>query len=483
MNTILVILDSLRKDHVGIYGNEWIQTPHLDAFGHSAAVFDRAYPESLPTLPVRRALHTGRRTFPFTGYRRRKGDRVAALGWAPIPEDQITLAEALARHAVNTAFITDTYHQFKPSMNFHRGFRQFSWIRGQEMDAYRTGGDVDARIDEHLFSKQAWMFSRVPLLEQYFKNTQARREERDYFAPRVFREAMAWLDENAHEGSFFLVVDSFDPHEPWDPPEKYRKLYPGAQDYAGNKIITSSYGDLDPYAPGELDYMRACYAGEVTLVDAWFGKFVAKVDELGLRDDTLIVVVSDHGHQLGEHGITGKVPWGLYPELVDLVLMVSKPGAPPRRVPEIVYNLDVVPAILAHHHLAPADLPGMDARDVTPLVTGTPDWPARPHVTVAFTTFVLAVTDRWAYITDSEHAREALYDLEVDPNMFEDIAGTHPAECEAMREYVVADAGGQAGLDQINAMVPTVGKQVAEWYEMDVTTAGGKPGEAGKDTQ
>ena len=85
MNIVMVIIDSLRQDHVGVYGNEWIQTPCLDRMAAESVLFTRAYPESLPTLPMRRAVHTGMRTFPFHGHRDYKGDFSGAPGWGPIP--------------------------------------------------------------------------------------------------------------------------------------------------------------------------------------------------------------------------------------------------------------------------------------------------------------------------------------------------------------------------------------------------------------
>ena len=136
MNAIIVVLDSLRADHVGCYGNDWIKTPTLDALARESITFTRAFPESLPTIPMRRALHTGRRTWPFRDWLPQRGDIVRAYGWQRIPEDQVTLPETLEREGYHTAFVTDAYHQFKPSMNFHRGFRQWRWVRGQELDLY-----------------------------------------------------------------------------------------------------------------------------------------------------------------------------------------------------------------------------------------------------------------------------------------------------------------------------------------------------------
>ena len=99
MNIVLVVFDSLRKDSIGCYGSPpWgpIHTPHLDALAEESLMMTRAYPESLPTLPTRRALYTGRRVYPFWNADfRLKGDFVGAPGWGPIPEDQPTVAEML----------------------------------------------------------------------------------------------------------------------------------------------------------------------------------------------------------------------------------------------------------------------------------------------------------------------------------------------------------------------------------------------------
>jgi arylsulfatase A-like enzyme len=126
MNVILVILDSLRKDHVGAYGNDRIKTPTLDTVAKEGLRFTRAHPEAMPTIPARRAIHTGMRTFPLGA---------PAYGWTSIPKGQPTLAEILKKAGYDTFFVTDTYHQF--SRNFGRGFDVYRKIRGQERDRYR----------------------------------------------------------------------------------------------------------------------------------------------------------------------------------------------------------------------------------------------------------------------------------------------------------------------------------------------------------
>ena len=151
MNIILVVFDSLRRDCVNAYGPApwWpLQTPHFDAFAEESVIMTRAYPESLPTLPARRALYTGRRCYPFhNGDFRLKGDFVGAAGWGPIPEDQPTLAELLRKAGYRTGLVSDLYHMFKPSKNYWRGFDQWTFLRGQERDPERSGPDIpDAEL-------------------------------------------------------------------------------------------------------------------------------------------------------------------------------------------------------------------------------------------------------------------------------------------------------------------------------------------------
>ena len=123
MNAILVIIDSLRKDHVGAYGNDQAKIPNLDAIAREGLRFARAYPDAMPTIPARRAIHPGMRTFPYKD-RPEQQSSAPVYGWLPIPEEQRTLAEILQGHGYRTILVTDTYHEFvPPSMNFPAGVR------------------------------------------------------------------------------------------------------------------------------------------------------------------------------------------------------------------------------------------------------------------------------------------------------------------------------------------------------------------------
>jgi arylsulfatase A-like enzyme len=441
-SAIIIVLDTLRGDHVGAYGNDWIKTPTMDALAEESIVFTRALPESIPTIPMRRALHTGLRTWPFREWIPEKGVGIPLRGWQRIPEEQVTLSETLVPQGYQTAFITDTYHYFKPSQNFHRGFQQFSWVRGQESDAWRStlnmdAADVEALIEPGLnegeISYQEW------LLTQHLANQGDRENEDDYQAPRVFREAMDWLDENRKAEQFFLLVDVFDPHEPWDPPDKYLKLY-ADPDYRGPAIMQARYGSSDNLTEAQLQHVRDRYAAEVTMVDHWLGRFLDRARELGMLDDTLVVLTSDHGHQLGEHGLTGKVPRGLWYELVDVALMIRRPDGidAGKRVESFAQHHDIAPTVLSalgveqQVPMQGVDLLGLAEDRVQP----------REHVSCGYHDYSWCRDARYVYITRNDGTDIQLFDMEADPLQKQNLAADEPGVVDTLQQKLLADAGG-----------------------------------------
>ncbi|MGQ9728063.1 MAG: sulfatase [Candidatus Fervidibacter sp.] len=456
MNIVIVILDTLRKDHLGCYGNNWIQTPNLDTFSSESLKFARAYPESLPTLPVRRAIHTGKRTFPFRNWVPQKGDTVRIYGWQRIPEEQVTLSEILKQHGYTTAFVTDTYHQFKPSMNFHRGFDVWRWIRGQESYRYQPISRCNEQRLQRYLPDRYKSIGVEQLLRQYLANTADRRGEEDYFAPKVFREVMNLLEDLRNRQPFLLIVDSFDPHEPWDPPPQYVSLY-DALDHDGADIITPLYGKCDWMTERQLNRMRANYAGEVTMVDKWFGHFINRLSDLKLLDNSLIIVLSYQGHSLGEQGVVGKIPWELYPELIDIPFLIRHPeGKGAGQTSDYFASThDVAPTVLGVLGIEPNQ--PMDGIDLSVLLEGKQP-PQRPHMTTGFNNFVWVRNDRYALICRNDGAEPKLYDLQNDPQCERDIASQKPEIVKQMFELVIEDAGGEP--------LPTydLRRPVVEWY-------------------
>ncbi len=442
MNVVLVNLDSLRRDHVGAYGNPWIKTPNLDALAKESLRFTRPYPESIPTIDARRSVYTGTRTWPFRGWVPQRGETFFPAGWQRMPEDQVSITETLSENGYDTALITDTYHQFKPSMNFHRGFGVFDFIRGQERDRFRSALKVpDSEVDRYTVpGNNQSMRDKV---RQYRANVAGRQGEEDWFAPRVFRRSMEYLDlAQDAPGPFFLVADAFDPHEPWDPPEEYANMY-GEPTGAGEPIAPN-YDTSDYLEEEELKRMRALYAGEVTLADKWFGEFMNGMEQRGLLDETLLIVFSDHGVSLGEHGYTGKVARAIWPELKDTVFFVRHPeGKGAGKTSDFRAGFqDIAPTVLGQMGIEQPQ--PMNGQDLGAILDGKRPERARPYVTLGYDNYSWAEDDDWALSVRNDGEEARLYDLAEDPKMNENVASSNRGVVKRMWEgYVLKDAGGE----------------------------------------
>jgi arylsulfatase A-like enzyme len=439
MNVILVILDSLRKDHVGIYGNDGIRTPSLNALAKESLRFTRAYPESIPTLCARRAIHTGLRTWPFRNWDPPEGEDFMPAGWQQIPEEQTTISEILEEQGFNTVLLSDTHHMFKASMNFQRGFKVFDWIRGQERDGYRpVMGVSQEKVDQMTVPGNSR--SMEDKVRQYLANTKDRKSEEDWFAPRVFSMASDFLKTADKGQPFFLVVDCFDPHEPWDPPDRYVSLYDDS--YDGPEPTVPEYSDAGWIDGRELERMRALYAGEVTMTDRWFGRFIDTLDSSDFAKETLLVVLSDHGVALGEHDATGKPFWALYPELTDIPFMIRHPEGTRGGETSDYYasTHDVAPTILGFLDMEPRS--PMDGQDLS-VIFGGGQPSERNHFTLGYDEYVWARDDRYVLLSRNDRAQTKLYDMSADPDMNTDIADANPDVARRMfDDYVIGDAGG-----------------------------------------
>ena len=447
MNVICICLDTFRADIVGPgKALSHCRTPNLDDLYSQAVAFEGAYGEGQPTLQIRRAFFTGRRSFPWRYNFDRRGHWHHAPGWHKIPPEQDTLAEILLARGYYTGLVADTYHMFKPTMNYTRGFAGYEFIRGQESDNWRGGTPAmvqDAML-RHVREPINWQ--RHSTLVQYLHNQRFRQSEDDYQCARVFRRACEWLDECCGNAPFLLWIDSFDPHEPWDPPERYADLY--CSDYEGKQFIMPGAAfEGDGPTDLEIQRTRALYLGECTFVDKWVGMLLEKVDALKLMDDTLIVVLSDHGTEIMDHGGFGKGAGNQRPYNARTVWYLRHPDGPAnRQVTAYAQSHDVMPTIL--------DLLGVpyEAEGVSawPLVTRERD-SLRDYIVCGWAGFAsgraggsATVRDgRWRYstMTHLADAPEELYALEQDPAEESNVASAHPDIVALQRERIEAVVG------------------------------------------
>lgn len=474
MKIFIIIFDSLRKDHTGkTYGNNWIKTPNFDKFAKDSIIFDKAYPESLPTLPVRRSIHTGIRTFPFNHEKPklRNMEGLDPAGWNPIPPHQTHLAEYMMNSGYITSFITSTYHHFQPNMNYHLAFHEWHWIRGQEYDKYRalvrgTRKEANEIVRKHLPKKNKKNKAAIQylknILKWYFPNIQDRTKEEEYFTAQVFKTALKSVKDTKRIKNTFFLIDNFDPHEPWDPPENYLNLYKD-KNYSGNKVIHPVYNENKGFfSEEEVEFMRASYAGEVSLCDNWFGFFIEKLKELEFYDDSLIFLLSDHGHCIGNHGAFGKIPMYMYPQLVDIPFMIKPPGGlkGSKRIKNShVYVHDILPTIFGFLGKKKREIfDGLDLSvffDKRDIVLEN-----RDYITCGFSDCSLYKDDNHALITSNDKKNHKLYNLSKDPDWNNDISTENFALYEDLFERIEVDAN----YDLLKMTGKTSFERHSEWY-------------------
>jgi arylsulfatase A-like enzyme len=424
MNVICIILDTFRQDHVSFYnrgqpvfeGIPACQTPHIDAFAQECIVFDSAYPEALPTIPVRAQLYTGQRTLPYRP-------------WQPLTKEDISIAEILRVEGYVGGLFTDCYHYRAPGMNYHRDFHTYRWVRGQEYDpwtSHPSRRNLDDYVNQHF--DDVWR-GRVA---QFLANTDDFTHEADWFPAKVVDEAVDWLTKNRGHKNIFAWIDSFDPHEPWDPPARF-DTYTDPK-YSGKRLIMPMGGPADAWAtPEEIRHIRGLYAGEAAFVDHHLGRLFQALKELGYYDDAVILLMADHGHPLADHGKFLKGGDRLYNELLKVPFMIRLPGGEDAgRSQAIVQFHDVLPTLLDVMGLG-NNASAMQGRSFLPVLRGDTD----SHREVIITGYHEApdrcVRDQtWSYVRRPASEPDELYHLLDDPKEQNNLIDQYPNEARRL---------------------------------------------------
>jgi arylsulfatase A-like enzyme len=284
------------------------------------------------------------------------------------------------------------------------------------------------------------------------------RLEEDRFCAQTARRAVEWLEENYQYESFFLWVDFFDPHEPWDPPEYLVRKYD--PDYEGPPMLHPNYGRADAYTPAELRNLRAHYCAEAELVDRWVGRVLQKIDDLDLWRNSIVIFTTDHGMSIGEHNRTGKSNinsndsryWPIYPEVAHIPLLIAAPGLDGgTTVDALLQPADIAPTIaeLTGGGLHPPE--PFHGTSFAPLLRGEAGRQRReclvsatyPHIkdgsfAPCAVTPVL-YTERWCYVPVGAEGTPELYELPRDPFAETDVAAKHPEAVKELQAMLAAE--------------------------------------------
>lgn len=431
-NIVLLITDTFRYDNLEDRARRPIRTPELDAFSRQRGTsIEGFHTGSFPTIPHRTDVATSK------------------LGWPHFPWQPIDLssrnhiARLLGRQGYVSQLICDCPHLF--NARFQQSFTAAFQHRGQEGDKPLLHlNDEIPVVMPHEKTRRVPSFRGSTLADTHRWINRDVTTEAGTFSARTASTTVQWLEENYQADPFFLWVDFFDPHEPWDAPEYLVKRYD--PEYTGTPMIHCNYGPSTDYSEAELQNLWAHYAAESELVDRHIGRVLQKLDDLELWDDTIVVITSDHGTSIGEHNRTGKSNicdhderyWPIYPEVSHVPFLIGG-GAIPAGVSlqMLAQPVDILPTLaeLADVNLEPREpFEGISfascLRDGTEnhrelSVTGgfvkpTADGMVPPESTTPW------VTDgRWGFAPVGHNGPAELFDLSVDPFAEQDVAADH----------------------------------------------------------
>lgn len=327
---IVIVLDSLNRHMLGCYGGTEFATPNIDRIAKRAMKFTNHYTGSLPCMPARHDILVGALDFLWRP-------------WGSIELWERPITYHLRQAGVVTQLFTDHPHLFETGgENYHTDFFAWDYLRGHESDPWKT------RADPSWIGTPALPAgSKYPHLDSDMNYDLSRthfRHEADFPGPKTMAAAADWLKRNAgHHDSFFLFVDEFDPHEPFDTPAPWANLYdPEWQD---DLMIWPPYAvgavKDDVISERQAFHIRANYGSKLSMIDHWLGRVLDEMDEQDLWEDTLFILCTDHGHFLGEKDIWGKPMVPQFETLGHTPLMIAAPGVGANETAALTTNVDI----------------------------------------------------------------------------------------------------------------------------------------------
>ncbi len=333
MRVIFVLFDSMVRGALQCYGGEHIETPAFNRFAERAVTFDRHFVGSLPCMPARREMHTGRLNF-------------LHRSWGALEPFDQSFSELLRAAGVYTHLVSDHYHYWEDGgATYHNRYSSWDFIRGQEWDPWKAM--VQPPLERfrqmyHPLQHDAPGDGRL----QSMINRESMKDESDYCCPRTFESAFEFLDGNRHCDNWLLHLECFDPHEPFHAPARFREKYPTG--YNGPILDWPRY-KRDEQTAGEVAELRANYAALMSMCDEYFGRLLDYMDRHDMWRDTAVVLATDHGFLLSEHDWWGKNRMPFYNELAHIPLLIHTPDSATQggqRRQSLTQTIDLMPTLL-----------------------------------------------------------------------------------------------------------------------------------------
>lgn len=346
MKAILVFFDSLSRKYLPPYGNDWVHAPNFSRLAKKATTFDRCYVGSMPCIPARRELHTGRPNF-------------LHRSWGPLEPFDDSMPELLRSAGTYTHLVTDHQHYWEDGgATYHNRYSSYEFTRGQEGDKWK--GEVAMR-------QRSDSIHGVWNHQDQVNRTHMPRAE-DMPATVTFDRGMEFLETNHAADNWFLQIECFSPHPPFIAAQRFRDLYKDVD------VPTDVEFDWPQYGPRTSDdtddkirLLQRNYAAVVSHCDESLGRVLDFMDEHSMWDDTLLIVTTDHGFLLGEHDRFAFVNSPFYDPVAVKPLFIHDPRcpAPGERRDALVQTVDLPATLLEFFNVPlPKDMLGQPLRPV-----------------------------------------------------------------------------------------------------------------------
>ena len=371
-SVILIVVDTLRADHLGLYGYERPTSPTLDAWAAGGRVFEHAFAPAPWTLPSFSSIYTGR--WPLIHQGGRPGVPTPdgnGTDLAPVAHVPMVAEHLHAAGVVTMATVTNPY--LAPAYGLARGF-----------DVY----DVDTEAENGQYQPAAEMV----------------------------RRALALLD-RADGQPFFLVVHLMDPHQHYDAPPPFRGTW--TDDIASDFTLPMAHlngRQPEDLLPADRAFVIAAYDEEIAYLDAQLGVLRNGLADRGVLETSLVIFTADHGEELFDHG-GYQHGHALWQELVHVPMVVWGPGIDPGREPAPVSLVDIAPTVLDGMGVA-ATMP-FDGVSLWPTLVAGESLPSRPLFAEGIQHGPLqSAVVRWPQklIVNHADAYRDVYDLAEDPH-------------------------------------------------------------------
>jgi len=345
MKAVMVMFDSLNRHMLPPYGCTWTHAPNFARLAERTVTFDRSYVCSMPCMPARRDLHTGRPNF-------------LHRSWGPLEPFDDSMPEMLRDRGVYTHLCSDHYHYWEDGgATYHPRYKSWEFFRGQEGDPWRAQV-ADPKIPPCVVEKDGWLWRQDWVNRQFMPSEELQPQ------PQTFRAGLDFLHRNCAQDNFFLQIETFDPHEPFFTQRKYKDLYP--HPYSGKHFDWPPYRKVEE-ARDEVEHCKYEYAALLSMCDAYLGDVLDTFDKLDLWNDTMLIVWTDHGFLLGEHDCWAKIWMPFYEEVAHTPFFVWDPRCGrkgERRQALVQPSIDIAPTLLDYFSVpCSPDMLGQSLRD------------------------------------------------------------------------------------------------------------------------